>query len=300
MGAHEIRTAVFSVSIPGISVMNARQGIKVARQCNEFGARIRDDDPAHFGFFATVPDPTTDIQAALKEIRYSIDELQADGVCLRTRYGKGNDYIGHELFRPLWHELDEPEAVVFVHPTHPAGAVQVNELTPFPVIDFTHETFRAALDMVTFNMLAEHPRCKVILSHASGTIPYITGGVAQVPPYTMSNCRMPTSSFDQVLDEHRNFDFDVAVASADLVLPLLIKFAKPGHILFASDLPYAPREEMDHFINSLNAYERSVDSKEVSAINRDNASRLFPRLQNRQSDRMGISPSVYSECSVFS
>ncbi|CAL8579652.1 hypothetical protein XPA_005386 [Xanthoria parietina] len=135
MGAHEIRTAIFSVSIPGISVMTARQGIKVARQCNEFGARIRDDDPAHFGFFATVPDPTTDIQAALKEIRYSIDELQADGVCLLTRYGKGNDYIGHELFRPLWDELDEPEAVVFVHPTHLAGAVQINELTPFPVID---------------------------------------------------------------------------------------------------------------------------------------------------------------------
>lgn len=130
-----------------------------------------------------MPDPTTDIQAALEEIRYSIDKLQADGVCLLTRCGKGNDYISHKLFRPLWDELDEREAVVFVHPTHPAGAVQVNEVTPFPVIDFTHETSRAALDMVTSNMLAEHPRCKVILSHASGTIPYIAGRAAQVLPY---------------------------------------------------------------------------------------------------------------------
>ena len=188
--------------------------------------------------------------------------------------------------------------MVFVHPTHPAGAVQVNELTPFPVIDFTHETSWAALDMVTSNMLAEHPRCKVILSHAGGTIPYTTGRAAQVLPYTMSNSRVPTKSFDQVLGELRNFYFDVAVASADLVLPLLIKFAKPGHILCGSDLPYAPREVTDHIINSLNAYERSVDIKEVSAINRDNASRLFPRLQNKQSDRTGIPRSVYSEYSV--
>lgn len=35
---------------------------------------------------------------------------------------------------------------------------------------------------------------------------------------------------------------------------------------------------MDHFINSLNEYERSVDIMEVSAINRDNAPRLFPPI----------------------
>ncbi|KAL8669361.1 MAG: hypothetical protein Q9168_006038 [Polycauliona sp. 1 TL-2023] len=280
MKAHNIKTTIFSVSTPGVEVMTTQQGIKIARQCNEFGAKIRDDDPAHFGFFAMMPDPTADMQAALDEIRYSFDKLHADGILLFSRYGESNDYLGHEVFQPLWDELDSRKAVVFVHPTNPADTVLVNEVLPSPLVDYTHETTKAALDMITSDTFAKHPNCKVILSHAGGTLPYVGDRAALALPGLLEKSSMPTKTTEQILEELSNFYFDVAVASTGPVLAMLMKFAKPGHVLFGSDLPYAPRGMIDICTDNLDEYIKDVKSEEASAINRDNALKLFPRLQD--------------------
>ena len=85
---------------------------------------------------------------------------------------------------------------------------------------------------------------------------------------------------EQILDELKDFYFDVALGSSDLVLPLLTKFAKPGHVLFGSDLPSAPRETIDFFTNNLIEYEKTLSKEEASDISRGNALKLFPRFRN--------------------
>ncbi|KAL8946754.1 MAG: hypothetical protein Q9222_006892 [Ikaeria aurantiellina] len=279
MTANGIKTVIFSVSTPGIDVMTSEKTIEVARQCNEYGAKLRDQDPSRFGFFAMLPDPFNHPKEALDEIAYSLDQLHADGVCLFSRYGPGKAYLGHEEYRPLWDALDARKAVVFIHPSHPSDTEFVNPALPAPIIDYPHETCRTALDLIITNMVTEHPNCKIILSHSGGTLPYIALRAAAVLPLILRSMRRPPKSTEQMLDELSNFYFDVALGSSDLVLPLLTKFAKPGHVLFGSDLPYAPRETIDFFTNNLTEYEKSLSEEEAAAINRGNALKLFPRLE---------------------
>ncbi|KAI4198281.1 MAG: hypothetical protein LQ350_005364 [Teloschistes chrysophthalmus] len=283
MTAHNISTVIFSVSTPGIDIITPTQSIKIARQCNEYGAQLRDSDPTSFGFFAMIPDPLTHTQAAVEEIEYSLDVLKADGVCLLTRYGKGNSYLGHEEYQPLWDALDARNAVVFIHPSQPADPNIVNPALPAPVIDFPHETCRAAVDLVVSNTLSTHPNCKIILSHSGGTLPYLAPRVAAIVPMILKSMpphrHHPPKTTSQILSELQNFYFDVALGSDDLVLPLLTRFAKPGHVLFGSDVPYAPRPVIDFFMGKLDEWERGVSGEEKFKIDWGNALGLFPRFR---------------------
>ncbi|KAL9585668.1 MAG: hypothetical protein Q9203_004154 [Teloschistes exilis] len=59
----------------------AAHGVKIvifSGKANEYGAQLRDSDPASLNFFATIPDPLAHVQAAVEEIAYRLDVLKAD------------------------------------------------------------------------------------------------------------------------------------------------------------------------------------------------------------------------------
>jgi hypothetical protein len=60
-------------------------------------------------------------------------------------------------------------------------------------------------------------------------------------------------------------------------LPSLLAFAKPGHITFGSDYPYAPVAAGKLFAAGLETYP-AIDTSTREAIERTNALALFPRL----------------------
>ena len=64
-----ISTAFTSIIGPGIWNGNAEQTRKLARDCNDFGAKLMADYPGRFGLFASLPLP--DIDGSLKEIEYA-------------------------------------------------------------------------------------------------------------------------------------------------------------------------------------------------------------------------------------
>jgi hypothetical protein len=60
-------------------------------------------------------------------------------------------------------------------------------------------------------------------------------------------------------------------------LPSLLAFAKPGHVTFGSDWPFAPIAAAKLFAAGLETYP-GLDTDARSAIERNNALALFPRL----------------------
>ena len=66
---------------------------KLARECNDYSAKVAADHPGRFGFYVNIPDPIVDLPGCLDEIAYGLDTLGASGVCLFTHY-KGL-YLGH-------------------------------------------------------------------------------------------------------------------------------------------------------------------------------------------------------------
>lgn len=103
-------------------------------------------------------------------------------------------------------------------------------------------------------------------------LPYLIGRPASILPKSKEE-------LDEFLDDARNFYYDLAVAGSENVLRVLEKFAKPGHLLYGSDTPYANDGIIDFHTSGLDSY-KFEDTDLINQINRDNALSLFPRFKN--------------------
>ncbi|CAK7233358.1 hypothetical protein SBRCBS47491_008581 [Sporothrix bragantina] len=272
-----IKTAILSATAPGACIVKGEASYKLARQLNEYAADMRDKQPDKFGFFASLP-CVLDTKATLEEIRYSLDELHADGVTLFTRYGEGNTYLGHKDIEPIWAELNRRKCVVFVHPTHPVDTTKVNAKMPQPMIDYPHETSRAATDMIMMGTRRKFPECKVILSHAGGTLPYLISRLAtplsKAPDFAASYSVGVTH--DSVMNDFRSFHYDLALSASPQILDMALKIIPHDHLLYGCDFPYAPAPAYPAFLQELEEYEMSQEQRDM--INFGNAFKLIPRL----------------------
>ena len=84
-------------------------------------------------------------------------------------------------------------------------------------------------------------------------------------------------SITDSLDDLAGFYFDTALSSTVAALPTLLAFAKPGHITFGSDYPFAPVDVAKLFAAGLETYP-GLDPDGRQDIDRTNALTLFPRL----------------------
>ena len=143
-------------------------------------------------------------------------------------------------------------------------------IPPFAA-DFLLDTTRAAYLLVSNGIQARYPAIRFILSHAGGFVPYASHRMAIA--ITADTGRSPAD----VLDDFASFYFDTALSSSAAALPSLLAFAKPGHITFGSDFPFAPTAAGQLFAAGLETYP-GIDADARAAIERTNALALFPRL----------------------
>jgi 6-methylsalicylate decarboxylase len=230
-----------------------------------------------YGFFASLPS-LFDTEACLAEIAYAFDTLRADGITLLTRYGDANAYLGHQAFTPVWEELNRRKAVVFIHPTHAADKRLVNKNMPMPLFDYPHETGRTAMDMILSGTTRRYTDCKIILSHAGGTLPWLAFRTAGLLPFASALHSNVGLSDDEILEEARRFYFDTALSGHHFMQDAISKFAKKGHILFGSDFPNAPDGTIKWNTDRLDAFVAEIPGERTSVYN-EAALALFPRLR---------------------
>lgn len=268
---NNIQLAMLSLSAPGLSVASLPgEARTLARTCNEYAAACRDKHPDRFGFFATVP--LDDIPSGVEELTYALDILGADGVVLFTSYdGK---YLGSEFFKPLWDELDRRAAVVFVHPASPRNSGPDCEgMMPPPILDFPHETTRAAVHLITSNTVHDYPNCKIILSHGGGTLPFTATRIFNV---AADAGLVVGKTADTMLTGARQFYFDLALTSFSDPVSLLLNFAEEDRILWGSDYPFVRKDSLKRQGDEL-AGMVMQDNLRLSITN-GAALKLFPRL----------------------
>lgn len=265
MDQHGISAAVLSLSAPGVHLGDALAAAAWARRVNDAAAECVKDHPDRFGFFATLTLP--DVDGALDAAGYAFDELSADGIVLLAN-SRGS-YLGSPGFDPLMAELDRRGAVVFVHPTELPGPA-VPGIPPFAA-DFLLDTTRAAFNLVRHDVPSRYPAIKFILAHAGGFVPYAAHRLA------LTIADATRRDLSQVLDSFRSFYFDTALSSSPVTLPSLLAFAKPGHVLYGSDWPYAPDFVVTHFTTQLDGYQ-PLTSTQRRDIAHGGAQQLFPRF----------------------
>ncbi|HET7525410.1 MAG TPA: amidohydrolase family protein [Burkholderiaceae bacterium] len=268
MAAAGVATAMLSVTTPQVSFTDAANARRIARECNEYAARLAQDHRGRFGSFAMLP--MQDADGALRELEYALDVLKADGIGLLTSYG--DKWLGHPQFDPVIDELNRRKAVLYTHPTAANCCRSLQSDIPPTVIEFGTDTSRAITQIVFSGTAARCPDVTFVFSHAGGTLPFLTERLLKMPVLDPSLApRVPHG----VLHELQRFYYDTAWSAHPMALASLTRLVKPSQIVFGSDYPY--RTGIDH-VKGLADY--GFSGIELRAIERDNALRLLPRWRN--------------------
>ena len=78
----------------------------------------------------------------------------------------------------------------------------------------------------------------------------------------------------EVVEQFQTFYFDTALSAGTAALPTVLAFARPGHLVFGTDWPFAPQPVVDHFTAGLHQY-AGIDEAVRRAVDQNNAVALF-------------------------
>jgi len=259
-----VATSIISISDPGVWFGDNTAARALARECNDYAAKVIKDYPGRFGLFATLPLP--DVDGALREIEYAFDTLKADGACVLSSYQ--GQYLGNPKFAPVMDELNRRKAVVFCHPFCAAcGTQTVLADGQNRGLEFVFDTTRTIASLLTNATVVRCPDIRFIWSHGGGTVPYITSrlnGIAQQLPKGL-------------IYELQKFYYDTAQAFNPYTLPSFKKLVPTSHILFGTDFPLGGGSGAA--VSKGLIENGGFSESELRMIDRENALELLPRLK---------------------
>jgi len=277
-----VATALLSVSTPGLwagdeFTADRDRAVALARDMNEYGARLVRDYRGRFGLFAALPLP--DIDASLKEIRYSFDTLKADGVGLLTSYG--NHWLGERVFEPVFEELNRRGAIVYVHPTDAPCCHSLANANP-ATFEWLADTARAIMSMIAGTPGAvsgrgnaeqspatRYANCKFIWSHAGGAL---IGAASRVVGAVSEKDLSGTPPVNSRLYHIRRFFYDTAGSANPILMQGIAKLAGTSQIVFGTDYPFGNGAAIAEGMQAV-----GFTDAQLRAIERNNALRILPR-----------------------
>ncbi|TDG17487.1 amidohydrolase [Paraburkholderia silviterrae] len=262
-----VATSMLSISNPGIWFGDVAKARKLARECNEYGAKLVSGYPGRFGLFAALPLP--DIEGSLAEIAYALDVLKADGIGLYTSYG--TRWLGDPAFDPVFAELNRRKALVYTHPTTADCCRNLQPAVSPNVVEYQTDTTRAIAEILASGTASRYPDVRIIFSHAGGTMPFLIErfvGWAKSPQIAK---KLPNG----LKYELERFYYDTAQTSNSTAMGALTKIVPDSQILFGTDYPF--RTVVDHVKNLTEC--GVFDDRRLRLIGRDNALALLPRLR---------------------
>ena len=241
--------------------------VRIARECNEFAAKMQQDYPGRFGHFATMPMP--DVDACLKEIEYSLDTLGFDGVDIRTSYGM--KWLGNADFEPIYQELNRRKAVVYCHPHEPVFAGNLIPGVSGATIEYATDSTRAIASVLFGEVTTKYPNVRFIFSHGGGTLPFLLDRFKGLATHKQHEGKFPRG----LMAEIRKLHYECAQAIHPGALDAFLRMAPLGQLLFGTDFPHFTAK---YTAKRLEQYD-GFGPKELAAIYRGNALKMFPRFK---------------------
>jgi len=261
-----IASALVSITTPGIHFGDDAKARRLARQCNEAGARLMADHNKRFGLFAALPLP--DIAASLAEIAHAFDQLKADGIGLYTNYGA--KWLGHADFAPILEELDRRRALAFVHPTAAPCCCGLQPEFNEAVIEYGTDTTRTIASLLFSGAATRFPNIRWVFCHAGGTMPYLIERFLNEGKRPQSAKHLPNG----VMAALARFHYDIAQTANPAPLSCFRALLPVSQLLFGTDYPYGIGCQ-----GHIEALARcGFSPAERAAIERDTVLKLLPRF----------------------
>ena len=227
---HGIDTQVLTFTTPGVHVEAPELAVDLARAVNDEFAAIVRARQGRFAALATLPlnDPT----AAARELVRAVSELGLPGAMVFSNVN--HLPISDGRFESLWTKANELGAVIYIHPTSPAGVESMQEYWLMPLVGFPFDTTLAAARLVFSGTVERNPRIRWVLTHMGGAIPYLAERLDR-GWRAFSDCR---ASIGCPPSEYlRSFHYDT-VNFSPAAVRLALEFAGAERLLAGSDYPH--------------------------------------------------------------
>lgn len=270
-----IETSVVSISTPGVQLTDdPADGARVARAANEGGADAVRDHPGRFGFYAALPVP--DVDTALAELEYAVDELGAWGVCLLSNVH--GVYLGDPALEPVMAEMSRRGLPLLIHPTQPSAKVEgVMEGWSRSMYEYFFDSTRTVINLIFSGALERHSGIKLVVPHAGAALPALAQRVERNVWRANEVREDGDPTYPSVIDTLRRCWFDLAGSVLPYQLPSLLSLVDDTNLVYGSDYPFTH----DVMGGELGLDLRSTDLLTLDQkrrILRDNSTALFPQL----------------------
>ncbi len=227
---HAVDTQVLSFTTPGVHVEAPEFAVEWARMINDAFARVVRERAGRFSALATLP--LNDPAASTIELERAMTDLGLPGAMVFSNVN--HVALADERFAPLWKKADELGAVIYIHPTDPAGVEAMLDYWLMPLVGFLMDTTLAASKLVFSGVVERHPRIRWVLTHMGGAIPYLAERLDR-GYRAFADCRRnigrPPSEY------LRTFYYDSVNFNAS-AMRLALDFAGEDRILAGSDYPH--------------------------------------------------------------
>ena len=226
---------------------------------------MRQDHPGRFGLFAIIAPP--DIEGSLKEIAYSIDVLQAEGIALHTSY-RPNTWATLRLNRSTMSSTGARLSFTCTR-LRPIAAGDWFREYPRASIEYATDSTRTIAHIVFSGIATKFPDIRWIFSHSGGTLPFLTSRFVRLAAE-----RKPAHLPNGPLPEFRKFHYELAQGNTPGQIAALLKLVAISQVLYGTDFPFREGAEVNQGIADW-----GFSAADLRAIEHENAVRLMPRVK---------------------
>jgi aminocarboxymuconate-semialdehyde decarboxylase len=227
---HGVTTQVLSFTTPGVHVETPALAVRLAAQINDAFAQAVRERKGRFTALATLP--LNDPAASVRELERAMKDLGLPGAMVFSNVN--HVALADECYEPLWKTADALGAVIYIHPTDPAGVEAMLDYWLMPLVGFLMDTTLAAAKLVFSGVVVRYPRIRWVLTHMGGAVPYLAERFDR-GYRAFADCR---KNIDRPPSEYlQRFYYDTVNFNPSNVR-LALDFAGPDRILAGSDYPH--------------------------------------------------------------
>ena len=260
---HGVDKQLLTFTTPGVHFEDPTAAVTLARAINDAFAR---EVKARKRFAALATLPLNDAAASVTELERAMTELGLPGAMVFSNVN--GTPLADPAYEALWKKADELDAVIYIHPAHPASVQAMEEYWLTALVGFLFDTTLAAAHLVFAGVPERYSRIKWALTHMGGALPYLAErcdrGFEAFAECRRNISRPPSTYFKQFYYDTVNFNPDA--------IDFAIRFAGPERILAGSDYPH----QIGSIPKMLDALSRvNVTNAELRMILGGNAAKLL-------------------------
>lgn len=244
---------ILTLSLPAIEYLAPPdKSPELARLANDGMAEICAKYPERFpGFVASLP--MNNVQASLKEIARTVEQLGARGIQIFTNVN--GRPLDEPEFAPIFEQMHSYDLPIWMHPTRGPkmpdyASEQKSKFEIWWLFGWPYETSAAMARMVFSGFFDRWPELKIITHHMGAMVPYLEQRVAM--GMDQLGTRTPDEDYTMILkqmnargkrpvDYFHRFYADTSVNGSASAIRCGLDFFGMDHCLFGTDCPFDPQ-----------------------------------------------------------